>query len=140
MPHPIHATHGFTPPEKRITKELASRLEELAPLFMIQVRHLNRQAVELSGSGLSENRPLVLVPHVAKVRLLAEICSILARWVSFNLWEPCEVTLFALPATRIERCAFNYRKQLAQQARALARAAAPTTPSAKSLGLQAEDG
>ena len=119
MSHSIIAAHGFIPPEKRITKELTARLEELAPLFMIQVRHISRQHVELSGTGFSGD-PLVLAPNIAKIRLLAEICSILSRWVSFNLWEPCEVTLFALAPNRIERCAFNFRKQLAQKAKSMA--------------------
>ena len=124
MNHPIAATHGFTPPEKRITREINARLEGLAPLFMIHVRYINGHTVELSGAGFSEGEPLVLASKVAKVRLLAEICSILSRWISFNLWEPCEITLFSLPETRIERCAFNFRKQLAQQAKAAAKAAA----------------
>jgi len=116
--------NGFTPPERRLTKEITEQLEALAPLFMIQVKHLGKQKVELSGAGFSEGAPLVLPAQVAKVRLLAEVCSILARWVSFNLWEPCEITLFAVPTVRIERCAFNWRKQMAQQAKAAARAAA----------------
>jgi hypothetical protein len=116
--------NGFTPPERRITKEITASLEALAPLFLIQVKHLPKQRVELSGAGFSEGAPLVLPAQLAKVRLLAEICSILARWVSFNLWEPCEITLFAVPALRIERCAFNWRKGLAQAAKAAARAAA----------------
>jgi len=128
MPYPIVATTGFTPPETRITQELNARLESLAPLFMIQVRYLNWQNVELSGPGLSEGDTLVLPPPTARVRLLAEICSILARWVSFNLWEPCEVTLFAVPPARIERYAFNWRKQLSQQAKATARSSSLAPP------------
>jgi hypothetical protein len=116
--------NGFTSPERRLTKEITASLEALAPLFLIQVKHLPKQRVELSGAGFSEGAALILPAPVAKVRLLAEICSILARWVSFNLWEPCEITLFAVQPSRIERCAFNWRKQLAQSAKAAARAAA----------------
>lgn len=124
MNHPHTAAYVFTPTEKRITKEINAKLEELAPLFMIQVRHISGHTVELSGAGFSEGEPLVLSPTIAKIRLLAEISGILSRWISFNFWEPPEVTLLSLPENRIERCALNFRKQLSQQAKAAAKAAA----------------
>jgi len=117
-------------PERRLTPAMRKRLERLAPLFEIHVEHRieNGEALmELSGPGFSEGAPLVLSRAEGTVRLLAEICSILTRWIPFSLWEPCEVTLFALPHERIERCAASFRKQLAQQARAAERAAATRT-------------
>ena len=117
------ASHGFTPPEKRITKEINAQLEALAPLFQIQVKHLAKNKVELSGPGFSGEAPLVLTPTIAKIRLLAELTSILARWIPFSLWEPCEVTLFAVAPSRIERCAYNFRKDLNKAAKAATKAA-----------------
>ena len=79
---------------------------------------------------------MVLEFELAKVRLLAEITSILSQWIPFNWWEPCDTTLLSLPENRIERCAFNFRKKLAQQAKAAAKAAAlaAMTQSLKAVG------
>jgi hypothetical protein len=112
---------SFANPEKRITRAIYAKLVAMAPLFHLEVRPVAGGKVELSGQGFSEGCALVMTPTEAKVRLLAEICSILSRWVPFNLWEPCEVTLLALPKSRIERYAQLYRKALQQEARALAR-------------------
>jgi hypothetical protein len=117
----------FVAPEQRLTSEMRQRLEELAPLFQIEVTTIqgeNNSLRRLSGPGFSEPEPLVLSADEATIRLLAEICSILTRWVAFSPLEPCEVTLFALSHERLERCAGSFRKQLAQQARAAEEAAA----------------
>lgn len=127
MPHSLTT---FVSPERRITSEMRKRLEQLAPLFLINIDRKieeGQQMVELSGAGFSEGQPLVLNANDAPVRLLAEICSTLTRWIPFNLWEPCEVTLFALPPERIERCAATFRKQHAAQVRAMEKAATAKT-------------
>lgn len=108
---------NFIAPEKRITPKMRESLEELAPKFQITLTTVvidGHEHVEFSGEGFSESEPVAVRAEEATVRLLAEICSILARWIPFSLWEPCEVTLFALPPERIERCAASFRKQLAQ--------------------------
>lgn len=128
MPHEIMtAGNGFTPTEQRITREIQAKLAELAPLFLIQVRVLSKDRVELSGVGFNEGVALELPAGIAKQRLLAELSGILARWIAFNFWEPPEITLFAVPASRIERCAFNWRKQLAQAAKAATKANSPAS-------------
>ena len=119
-------TNTFVAPEKRITPAMRKRLEQLAPLFLIEIQHVEIEGeahVEFSGAGFSETGPVAIKAEDATVRLLAEICSILARWIPFSLWEPCEVTLFALPPERVERCAASFRKQIAQQQRAAQREA-----------------
>ena len=126
---PSH-THTFIAPEQRLTSDMRKRLEQLAPLFYIHLQHKNidgQTHVEFSGAGFSESEPLVLNATDAMVRLLAEICSILTRWIPFSEWEPCEVTLFALPPERIERCAASFRKQITQIQRQAERAAAALT-------------
>jgi len=118
MPHTLKTT--FVAPEKRITPAMRKRLEDLAPLFHIELNHkrVDGQAhIEISGKGFSEPEPVLLPASEATVRLLAEICSILTRWVPFNVWEPCEVTLFALPSERLQRCAATFRRQIAQAQR-----------------------
>lgn len=125
MPHTQSDT--FVAPEQRLTAAMHKRLEQLAPLFYIQLDRRTVEGLELvefSGEGFSEDAPLELESSEANVRLLAELCSILARWIPFSFWEPCEVTLFALPPERVERCAASFRKQLAKQQRELDRAAA----------------
>lgn len=125
MPHLLKTT--FAPPEQRITPAMRKHLEQLAPLFQIQLEHKTidgKLHVELSGPGFSESEPVLLNSGDATIRLLAEICGILTRWIPFNVWEPCEVTLFALPSERIERCAASFRKQLAQAQRQAEREAA----------------
>lgn len=122
MPRSFHDT--FVAPEQRITADMRERLLKLAPKFNITLKHIvidGEEFVEFSGDGFSEDAPVTLKSGEATVRLLAEICSILTRWVPFSLWEPCEVTLFALPADRLERHANSFRKQLAQQQRREAR-------------------
>lgn len=108
-------------PKQRITPELRQRLMELAPKFLIEVTEIPQETdgshIRLSGPGFRGPSPVVLPEHDALFRLLAEICSILTRWVSFNPLEPAEVTLVALPLERIERCAGAYRKHIAHQLR-----------------------
>jgi hypothetical protein len=123
-------THTFIAPEQRLTSDMRKRLEQLAPLFYIHIQHKyidGQRHVEFSGAGFSESKPVVLNATDATVRLLAEICSILTRWIPFSVWEPCEVTLFALAPERIERCAASFRKQITQAQRQAEREAAELT-------------
>ena len=112
-------------PEQRITPDLAQLLKELAPKFLIEVTWIPEEGgahVQLAGPGLSQPEPVVLPENDGLFRVMAEVCHILTRWVSFNPLEPCEVTLAALSSERIERCAGAYRKHIAQQARAAQKA------------------
>jgi len=130
---PQSVLNNFSPPEIRLTAEMRERLEELAPLFEIELKtvlHEGRSCVELSGKGFSEGAPLLLSPSDAKIRLMAEICDKLCRWIPFSGWEPAETTLFALPPARIERCAVSFRKRLLAQTKLAERMAAAQTTAA----------
>jgi hypothetical protein len=108
-----------------MTADLRERLKELAPKFLIEVTWTsqdNHPYVHLAGPGLSQPEPLTLPENEALFRLMAEICHVLTRWVSFNPLEPCEVTLTALSPERIERCAGAHRKHILQQERAAQKA------------------
>ncbi|MDR5728944.1 MAG: hypothetical protein RB191_16130 [Terriglobia bacterium] len=137
---PQNHTPTFSPPEQRLTADMREKLAELAPLFLIELKtvlHEGRPCIQLSGRGFSGLEPLTLPPVEAKIRLLAEICDTLSRWVPFSFWEPAEVTLFALPPERIERCAASFRKRLAAQDK-IKEKLASAAESASSEGVPAE--
>ena len=84
------------------------RLEKLAPLFDIQVRHIGGCRYRLDS--VNDLAPLdeILPAEVMHTRLLVEICSRAVHWIYFHVGKSCKHSLLELSDARIHRVAELY--------------------------------
>ena len=84
------------------------RLEELAPLFDIQVSQIGDSRYRLDS--VNDLAPLneILPAEVMHTRLLLEICSRAVHWIYFHVGKSCKHSLLKLSDAQIHRVAELY--------------------------------